>query len=574
MSLSGPGGPRSDEVASLIDECDGATDMIRRILFVLLALAALASPARAKDELVVGMTQSPGTWNPLISSMLAKSLISNMTARPVTAWNAESKLVCMTCVELPTVENGKARVVDLPDGKKGMEIDIELRDLKWGDGTPVTAKDVAFTLEVGKHPLSGVASSEGYRRIIKFDAKDDRRFTMTIDRVTFDYNSIGLQLLPAHIEKPIFDANPAEYRNKTAFDTNSTNPGLYFGPFRIVEVVPGNRVVLEQNPTWTGEKPHFKRIVVKIIENTAALEANLLSGNVDYVLGELGLSLDQVLAFEKRHKDKYDFIYKPALIYEHIDTMLDNKMLEDLRVRQAVLMAIDRKAISEKLFEGKQPVADGPISQLDPMFTPDTRHYPYDAAQARKLLDESGFKDIKSGVRHNAKGERLSIEITTTAGNRVRELVAQVIQSQLRQVGVDLRIKAEPPRIFSEGLNRRQFTGLAMYAWVQSPEGVPRSTLHSKEIPSAENAWSGQNYPGYRSPAMDAALDAAERELDPAKRKKIFADIQRIHADDLPVLPLFFRVDPFVIPKQLKGVVPTGHLNSSTLWIEQWRWEN
>ena len=120
---------------------------------------------------------------------------------------------------------------------------------------PVTAKDVAFTLEVGRHPLSGVASSEAFRRIIKFDAKDDRRFTMTIDRVTFDYNRMGLSLLPAHIEKPIFEANPAEYRNKTAFDTNTTNPGLFFGPFRIVEVVPGNRIVLEQNPTWTGEKP-------------------------------------------------------------------------------------------------------------------------------------------------------------------------------------------------------------------------------------------------------------------------------------------------------------------------------
>jgi peptide/nickel transport system substrate-binding protein len=548
--------------------------MIRRILFVLLALTALAAPARAKDELVIGMTQSPGTWNPLISSMLAKSLISNMTSRPVTAWNAESKLVCMTCTELPTVENGKARVIDLPDGKKNMEIDVELRDLRWGDGIPVTAKDVAFTLEVGRHPLSGVASSEGYRRIIKFDAKDDRRFTMTIDRVTFDYNSIGLQLLPAHIEKPIFEANPAEYRNKTAFDTNTTNPGLFFGPFRIVEVVPGNRIVLEQNPTWTGEKPYFKRIVVKIIENTAALEANLLSGNVDYVLGELGLSLDQVLAFEKRHKDKYNFIYKPALIYEHIDTMLDNKLLEDRRVRQAILSAIDRKAISEKLFEGKNPIADGPISPLDPMFSPNTRHYPYDAAAARKLLDEAGFSDIKNGVRHNAKGERLSLEITTTAGNRVRELVTQVIQSQLRQVGIELRIKAEPPRVFSEGLNRRQFPALAMYAWVQSPEGVPRTLLSSTEIPSPQNAWSGQNYPGYRNPAMDAALDGAERELNFDKRRALFADIQRIHAEDLPVLPLFFRVDPFVIPKQLKGVTPTGHLNSSTLWIEQWRWEN
>src|ERR1044072_5413588 len=309
-------------------------DMIRRILFVLLALTALAAPERAKDELVLGMTQSPGTWNPLISSMLAKSLISNMTSRPLTAWNADWKHVCLACTEVPTIENGKARVIDLPDGKKGMEVDLELRDLKWGDGTPVTAKDVAFTLEVGRHPLSGVASSEAYRRIIKFDAKDDRRFTMTIDRVTFDYNRMGLSLLPAHIEKPIFDATPAESRNKPAFATTSPNPGLCFGPFRIVEITPGSRIVLEQNPTWTGEKPHFKRIVVKIIENTAALEANLLSGNVDYVFGELGLSLDQALAFEKRHKDRYVAIYKPALIYEHIDVNLDNPLLKDRRVRQ------------------------------------------------------------------------------------------------------------------------------------------------------------------------------------------------------------------------------------------------
>jgi len=552
--------------------------MMLRLLSLLLALSMLAAPARAKDELVLGMNQSPGTWNPLISAMLAKSLITNMTARPLTAYDAASKLVCLACTELPTIENGKARMIDLPDdgkggGNKGIEIDLELRDLRWGDGVPVSVKDVAFTIEVGKHPLSGVASSEGYRRILKVDAKDDRRFTLTIDRVTYDYNSMGLSLLPSHIEKPIFDANPAEYRNKTAYDTDSTNPGLAFGPFRKVEIVPGSRVTLERNPTWTGQVPHFKRIVIKIFENTASLEANLLSGNIDYALGELGLSLDQTLAFEKRHKAKYDFIYKPALIYEHMDAMLDNKLLADRRVRQALLMAIDRKAISDKLFEGKQPVAEGPINPLDPMFSPAVRRYPYDPAAARKLLDEAGFADIRNGVRHNAQGERFSIDMTTTAGNRARELVAQVIQSQLRQVGVELRIKTDPPRIFSESLNRRQFTGLAMYAWVQQPGGVPRTILKSTEIPSAANGWSGQNYPGYRNPDMDKALDAAERELDVEKRRGFFAEIQRLYVDDLPVLPMFFRVDPFVIPKQLKGVVPTGHLNSSTLWIEQWRWE-
>jgi peptide/nickel transport system substrate-binding protein len=545
--------------------------MICRLLLLLLTLFTF--PAFAKDELVLAMTQAPGTMNPVISSMLAKSLVQNMIARPITAYDPDWKLVCLVCVELPSLDKKTARLVTLADGKRGIEVDIALKPMKWGDGTPVTARDIAFTLEVGRHPLSGVASSEGYKRIVKFDIKDDLNFTVTTDRVTFDYQSFDFQILPAHLEKPIFDANPAEYRTRTTYDTNSTNPGLAFGPFRIVELVPGNRIVLEQNPTWTGEKPHFKRLVIKIIENTAALEANLLSGNVDYILGELGLSLDQALAFEKRHKDKYNVIYKPALIYEHIDINLDNPLLKDRRVRQAILMAIDRKAISDKLFEGKQPVAHGGISPLDPMYSPDTRQYAYDPAAAKKLLDEAGYATIRNGFRTNEAGERFSIEIGTSAGNKIREQVAQVIQSQLRQVGIELRLKAEPPRIFFEGLGKRTFNALALYAWVTRPQGVPRSTLHSDEIPTAKNGWSGQNYPGYANPAMDKALDAAERELDEAKRRILFADIQRIGAEDLPVPPMFFRVDPFVIPKALKGVRPTGHLNSSTLWIEQWRWE-
>ncbi len=555
---------------------------MRRILLLLLVLLAcplVSREAAAKDELAIGTTQAPGTMNPLISSMLAKSLILNMTQRPVTAYDASWNLVCLLCTELPTIANGKARLVDLPPDdkgivRKGMETDYELKPFVWGDGTPLTTKDIAFTIDVGKHPLSGVSSGEAYRRIVKFTAHDDRRFTVTNDRVTWDYSGFDMSILPAHIEKPIFDANPAEYRNRTAYDTQPTNPGLAFGPFRIVELVPGNRITLEANPTWTGHKPFFRRIVVKVIESTAALEANMLSGNVDYVFGELGLSLDQALTFEKRHKDRYNVIFKPALIYEHIDVMLDNPFLKDRRVRQAILMAIDRKAISDKLFEGKQPVAEGDISPLDPMYSKAARQYAYDPAAAKKLLDDAGFSKTQGGFRTNAAGERFSIEITTTAGNRVREQVAQVIQSQLRQVGIELRIKAEPPRIFSEALNRRAFSGLAMYAWVQRPQGVPRTTLHSDEIPSAKNGWSGQNYPGYVNPAMDKALDAAERELDEGRRRGFFAEIQTLYADDLPALPMYFRVDPFVLPKPLKGVVPTGHLNSTTLWVEQWKWEN
>ena len=552
--------------------------MIRRVLALLLACLAtalaLAAPARAKDELVIGMNQYPGTWHPYFDSMLARSLIENMTLRPTTAYDPDWNLACLLCTGLPTIENGRARVTDLPDGKQGIAVDWTLpAGVKWGDGTPVTTKDVAFTIEAGKHPQSGVAAAESFRRILKVDIKDERNYTILTDRITFDYNADGLKLLPAHIERPIFEASPVEYRKKTKYDSDTTNPGLYYGPYRPVEVVPGSRIVLERNEHWYGKPPYFKRIVFKFIENSAALEANLLSGNVDYVIGELGLSLDQALAFEKRHKDRYSVVYKPALIYEHIDTNLDNPLLADVRVRRALLMSIDRQAISDKLFEGKQPVAHGEVSPLDKMYSPGVRQYPYDPAAARKLLDEAGFAEIKNGVRQNTKGERLSLELTTTAGNRVREQVAQVLQSQWRQVGIELRLKAEPPRIFSEALNRRKFTGLAMYAWVTRPEGVPVTTLRSDAVPTQENNWAGQNYPGYKSADMDRTLDAMERALDRDKRRALFAEFQRIYVEDLPVLPLYFRSDAFVLPKELKGVRPTGHLNSSTLWVEEWRWE-
>jgi peptide/nickel transport system substrate-binding protein len=536
-------------------------------------MAAVAARAAGKEDLVLGTTQAPGTMNPLISSMLARTLIQGMTLRPFTAYDADWKLVCLACTRLPSLKDGTARTINLLDGRQGMEIDVEIRPLAWGDGVPVTTRDVAFTLEVGKHPLSGVASAEGYKRILKLDIEDDRRFTATVDRVTFDYNDIGLVVVPAHIEKPIFDASPAEYRKRTAYDTDPTNPGLAFGPYRISELVPGSRIALERNAHWTGKTPYFKRIVFKFIENSSALEANLLSGNVDYVPGELGLSLEQALAIEKRYKARYDVTYKPSLFYEHIDVNLDNPLLADRRVRRAILMAIDRQAISDKLFAGKQPVADSDVSPLDPMYSPAARHYGYDPAAARRLLDEAGFATMANGVRVDRAGRSFSIELITTAGSRVREQIAQVIQSELRRVGIELRIKALPPRIFSDALNHRRFTGLAMYAWVQQPEGVPRSTLHSDEIPTEKNGWSGQNYPGYANPVMDKALDGAERELDPDKRRTLFAQIERLYADDLPVLPLYFRVDPFVIPRQLKGVRPTGQLNSSTLWVEQWRWE-
>ena len=142
--------------------------------------------------------------------------------------------------------------------------------------------------------------------------------------------------------------------------------------------------MLEPNPTWWGEPPQFQRIVVKVIENTAALEANLLSGSIDMIAGELGLTIDQALAFEQRHGDRFQIVYEPGLTYEHIDLNLDNPILADLRVRKALIMGLDREALSQQLFEGRQPVAHTSVNPLDWVHSDEVPRYREDLAAAAR----------------------------------------------------------------------------------------------------------------------------------------------------------------------------------------------
>ena len=382
---------------------------------------AIAPPAfAAKDTLVIGISQFPRNFNPNIESMLAKSYVLAMARRQITIYDPNWKLICLLCTELPTYKNGRAKNEKTADGKDGIAVTYSLLpQAVWGDGTPITVKDVLFTWQAGRHKQSGFGNSELFERITSIDVIDDKTFTLHVNKRTCDFAGIsGLELLPAHIEEANF-AEPVEYRKRSAYETDTTNPGLWYGPYRIAEVVSGSHIVLERNPKWWGQKPAFKRIIVKAIENTAALTANLLSGDIDYIAGELGMTVDQALAFEKRAKDKFDFEYKSGLIYEHIDVNLDNPVLADIRMRRALLHAIDRNAINQQLFAGHQPVAHGQTNPLDTVYNPDTPKYAYDPKQAKALLDAAGWSVIKQGIRHKCKGRTAATGTDDHGGQQV-----------------------------------------------------------------------------------------------------------------------------------------------------------
>jgi peptide/nickel transport system substrate-binding protein len=539
----------------------------------ILSSAVFSVTALAKESLVIGITQFPATFHPSINAMMAKTYILAMTRRPMTAYDADWNLVCMLCVTVPTIENGLAVRETTPEGGDGVAITFTIRpDATWGDGVPVSSKDVVFTWQVGRHPKTGISSAELYRRILKIDEVDEKTFTLHVDRLTFDYNDLGgLDLLPEHIERINF-SDPEAYRNKTAYDTDTLNEGLYHGPYVVVGVEIGSHVVLERNPMWKGTRPQFDRIVVRVVENTAALEANLVSGSLDMIAGELGLSLDQAISFDKRHGAKYRVLYQSGLIYEHIDLNLDNPILTDVRVRRALVHAIDREAISAQLFAGRQPTARSNVNPLDRVFASDVPGLNYDPKKAAQLLRDAGWGTMKNGVRVNERGDTLTLEFMTTAGNRTRELVQQVLQSQWKSLGIRVKIINQPARVFfGETLDQRKYTGLGMYAWISSPESVPRTTLHSAYVPSANNGYEGQNYTGFQNTEVDGLLDAIEVELDFEKRRALWRRLQEIYVNEVPVIPLFFRANAFLLPTWLQGIKPTGHQYPTTLWIENWK---
>lgn len=547
--------------------------MMKKTLLAVALNSSMLSAAALANDLSFGMTQYPSNLHPVIDSMTANSLIMGTAFRDMVAYNHEWQNFCMLCKQTPSLDNGLAEKYTREDGTLGIKLTVELKDdLYWGDGTPITTKDVLLSHAVMTDPnVKGIPGLESNRIMEKVVAVDDKKFEVYLNRAHFKYRDYIPSVLPAHLEEEIYRQDPASYDRRTLYVTQPTNPGLYNGPFRITQVSQGSFITLERNAHWKGQTPDFNRLIFKVVENTAALEAHLLSGSVDYVPGELGFSIEQALQFEKRHANRFTVEYAPGLLYEHLDTQMDNPHLAIREVRQALMYGMNREELVNRLFEGRQPVAHSNVHPLDVTFFDGVHQYQYDPVKARQLLEKAGYT-LRNNVMVDKEGRPLQLELMTTAGNRSRELVQQVLQSQWRQIGVRVQINNQPARVFfGETLNQRKHQALAMFAWASAPESPPLTTLHSVQIPSAENNWAGQNYIGYNNPEMDALLEKIEVELDDEARHQLFHKMQSLYAEDLPALPLYFRSDSYVMPKWLKGVRPTGHKYPSTLWVEEWR---
>lgn len=559
---------------------------MKKALSLILSVALLAAPtsgaAVSNDELKIGISQEFENLNPIIASMLATTYMYSLVGRALSTLNAEGKWVPQLAKSIPSIEAGTAKLITV-NGKKTVQAVWEIKEAaKWSDGNPVICADFQLARDIAASPNVTTGEKETYTQIekIDIDPKNPKKCTFTYDKARWDFYALARTFpMPSHIEKKVFEQFGSQkegYEKNTNYVKNPTMAGLYNGPYTITEVRLGSHIAFAVNPHFYGTAPKIKKILVKVIPNTGTLEANLRSGTIDTV-SSLGFTFDQALAFDKKVKAEklpYKVEFKPSLTYEHVDINLDNPTLKDVRVRKALVLALNRPELVKALFESKQVAAVHNLATIDPWYTADPKKitiYNYNKKQAGALLDEAGWKlNEKDGYRYK-DGKKLTLQFMTTAGNKTREVVQTYLQSQWKQVGFEIVIKNEPARVFfGETMNKRKFEALAMYAWISSPESSPKSTLHTNSIPSDKNGFSGQNYPGWSNPKVDKLIETLESEFSFKKRVDLAQQILKEYTEDVPTIPLYYRADIAVPPIALKNFKLTGHQYSETNDAETW----
>lgn len=552
------------------------------LLATAVAFAAPAYAAPTNAELKIGISQEFETLNPLIMSMSASTYMYRMVGRTLVNMTPEGHWVPQLAKSIPNLKDGSAKIIT-EGGKKKVQATWEIIEAaKWGDGKPLICQDFITARDIATSNNVAVGEKEQWTQLekIDIDPKNPKKCTITYDKAKWDFYQLAqIYPLPTHLEEPVFKKYGSQkegYEKNSLYVRTPTNPGLYNGPYVITEVKLGSHVAFAPNPHFYGKKPNIQKIVVKLIPNTGTLEANLRSGTID-MISTLGLDFDQALAFEKKAKAEnlpYVVHFVPSVTYEHIDLNLDNEILKDVNVRRALLYAINREDLVKALFDGKQEVAIHNVSPKDTWFTADPKYvtqYRYSKRQAGKILDEAGWKmNAADGLRYK-NGKKLSLVFQTTAGNKTRELVQVYLQNQWKQAGVEVAIKNEPARVyFGDTMSKRKFGGLALFAWISSPENSPRSTLASTSIPTSKNGWSGQNFMGWKNATVDKNINTLDTEFDAKKRADLVHGIIKEYTSDVPVLPLYYRSDISVTPKNMQNYKMSGHQFYETNNVENW----
>ncbi|HEY3111257.1 MAG TPA: peptide ABC transporter substrate-binding protein [Chloroflexota bacterium] len=555
-----------------------------------------AAPAAGRVTIVMG--QQPDTLMPRIGSMMARTEVLGALQTRAVVTDDHGKFVPMGVEQVPSFENGGAKWVGDGDDKH-LEVTFKVKKgLKWHDGNPVTSKDVKFAWSLLMNPKFAVDDRSQEVKVNAVDAVDDQT-------VLFKYHSAkqarevaqkGHMGLPADDFKdwkeqkdPVGDPLymlvgdwafflPEHILGKVdpaAIESHEfTRKPVLSGPYKFKEWVPDQSITLEAVPDHVLGAPKIPNVVFRIIKDTNAQLAALQAGEIDVVTQVQGIDVDKAPDLDRiAAGGQFKVHYVPGSPWEHIDLNLDNEHLKDKNVRKAIAYGVNREQIVERVLAGKTKVAHSWVQPGLPPWAWDESclvKYGFDAGKAKELLQTAGYAPGPDGILAKG-GKKLQLKLSTT-DQTLRKNTAQVIQAQLKQIGIGLELEFLPGRGLFENkgpLRTRSFD-MGMYTWLSQLDPDRMDYMHSKNIPSEKNNFAGNNYPGYKNPRVDELSTKGAILIDEKERKPIYCELQQIWTEELPVLPLFQRVVVAVQRARLQNFKPTPSSTPETWNIHEW----
>lgn len=424
------------------------------------------------------------------------------------------------------------------------------KGVRFHDGRALTSRDVKATIDYMMDPANRSPKRGSFNMILSIEAPDAETviFHLQEPYASFLWN----------LERSTVGIVPAGSGKELAQQPMGS------GPFRFVRQAQDDAVVLERvtNDEWqvtsevkknlTTEGPkggaqnprrEEDRVTFRVVPDAIVRALELRKGAADVEMSSLSPDMVPVLA----KRPELQVTEEPGTNFAYLGVNLEDALLAKKEVRQALAYASDRESLVKYLLRGEARLASGILPPNHWAYEGDVRKYGYDPAEAEKLLDEAGFRRGADGVRM-----RLMLKVSTQEQARV---LGAALQDQWKKVGVALEVRPlEAATLFSD-LDKGNFQ-LSYSIWIgaNNDPDIFDLVFSSKKIPP-----NGRNRGHYRNARVDALIDQIRGEMDQAKRKQLCSELQKIVAEELPYVPLWYVDQVSVHRKGLEvQLTPTG----------------
>ena len=457
-----------------------------------------------------GVRTEPGVVNFLIETMP-----TNLDPRIGTDAQSEriDGLLFNSLIELDAQRNPRPDLAERWETPDPQTYIFHLRDgVKFHDGRALTSADVKYTFDSILN-RSVVSPKRGaISRIQSIETQDIRTVTFHLAE---PYTGFLWD-----ISRPAIGIVPIGAREEVA------NHPIGTGPFRFVSAEQDDHVFLERNPAYFKSMPAISRIQFRVVPEAIVRALELRKGTADLELTSLAPDMIPVM----RSQPNIEVTEQPGSNYDYIIFNFDDPALSKREVRQALAYATDREEIIRYLLRGQARPANGPLPPNSWAYEPNVRHFSYDPRQAEQLLDAAGFPR-----RPERNGLRLTLAMKTSTEESTR-LLGAALREQWQKVGVGLELRPLELATLLSDLTRGSFQ-LSTLRWVgvNSDPTFFEFAFSSKRMPPA-----GANRGRYQNPALDTLLDRARVESSQEKRRQVFSGIQKIVAEDVPYISLWY----------------------------------